>query len=206
MMPELLRCLVYTMGGYLSGNIMYAYWLPRWLRGVDVREFGSDHNPGAANATIACGLTMGIACALMDILKGAVPVALALRVGRLPLWYMVPVVLAPVVGHAWPILFEGKGGKAIATSFGVLIALMPEILLAPLWAVIILLCLPFIRDHRVLMVVTSSAMALGAFVLYPMIPVRLMACGVAAILVSRHRPPKERTPQTEQRSMALGDS
>lgn len=205
-MPELLRCLAYTVGGYLSGNIMYAYWLPRWIRGVDVRNFGADHNPGAANATVACGLPMGIACALLDILKGTAPVALALRVGELSLWYMVPVVLAPVVGHAWPILFEGKGGKAIATSFGVLIALMPEILLAPLWATIILLCLPFIRDHRVLMVVTSTAMAMGSFVLYPMLPVRLMACGVAAILVSRHRPPKERTPQTEQPSVALPDA
>lgn len=187
----------------MSGNIMYAYWLPRWLRGVDVREFGADRNPGAANATVACGLPLGVACALLDILKGTLPVMLALRVGHLSPWYMVPVVLAPVVGHAWPILFQGKGGKAIATSFGVLIGLMPEILLAPLWAAIILVCLPFIHDHRVLMIVTSTAMALGSFLLYPMIPVRVIACGVAGILVNRHRSPKERTPQTEQEGLFL---
>ncbi len=197
-MHDLFLCLVYTVGGYLSGNIMYAYWLPKWIRGVDVRDYGADRNPGSANATVACGLPMGIACAVLDILKGAVPVYLAMHVAKLPLWYMVPVVLAPVAGHGWPILFNGRGGKAIATSFGVLMGLMPEILLAPLWAVIILVCLPFIHNHSMLMVVTSSAMSLGSFLMYPVIPIHLMACGVAGILIIRHRPPKERTPQTEE--------
>ncbi len=196
-MHDLLLCLVYTVGGYLSGNIMYAYWLPKWIRGVDVREYGTDHNPGAANATIACGLPMGILCAVLDILKGAVPVSLAMHAAHLPMEYMVPVVLAPVVGHGWPLLFNGRGGKAISVSFGVLIGLMPEILLAPLWAVIILVLLPFIHNHTMLMVVSSTVMSLGSFFLYPMIPVRLMACGVSGVLIVRHRKPKERTPQTE---------
>jgi acyl phosphate:glycerol-3-phosphate acyltransferase len=197
-MHDLLLCIVYTVGGYLSGNIMYAYWLPKWIRGVDVREYGADHNPGAANATVACGLPIGITCAVMDILKGAVPVYLAMHMAQLPMEYMVPVVLAPVIGHGWPLLFNGRGGKAICVSFGVLIGLLPEILLAPLWAVIILVLLPFIHNHAMLMVVTSTAMSLGSFLLYPMIPIRLMACGVSGILIVRHRKPKERTPQTEK--------
>lgn len=196
-MPEMVRCLVYTLGGYLSGNIMYAYWLPRRLRGVDVRDYGSDHNPGAANATLACGLPVGVACALLDILKGTIPVALALHVGKLPLWYMVPVVVAPVAGHAWPVLFDGKGGKAIATGFGVLIGLLPGIWLAPLWAAIILVCLPFIHDHRVLMVVTSALLMVGSLLVYPMPPVRLMACGVAGIIMVRHCPPRVNLPEAE---------
>lgn len=182
-----LTCLFYTVAGYLSGCMMYAYWLPKWIKGVDVRAYGEDRNPGAANATRACGLPMGVLCAVMDILKGTVPVTLAIWVGQLTGWYMVPVVLAPVSGHAWPIFFGGRGGKAIAVSFGVLIGLMPPILLAPLWAVLLLICLPFIHDHRELIITTSALMAIGTFLLYPMPEVRAMACGVAAILMIKHR-------------------
>ena len=125
-----MKVVLYVCLGYLSGNIMYAYWVPKLLKGVDVRDYGADHNPGAANATLACGLPMGILCAVLDILKGTVPVTLALHVSDITGWALVPIVLAPVVGHAWPLLIPGKGGKAIATSFGAFIGLMPEILLA----------------------------------------------------------------------------
>lgn len=141
-----MKVVLYVCLGYLSGNIMYAYWVPKLLKGVDVRDYGADHNPGAANATLACGLPMGILCAVLDILKGTVPVTLALHVSDITGWALVPIVLAPVVGHAWPLLIPGKGGKAIATSFGVFIGLMPEILLAVLWAALLLICLPFTRN------------------------------------------------------------
>ena len=58
-----MKVVLYVCLGYLSGNIMYAYWVPKLLKGVDVRDYGADHNPGAANATLACGLPMGILCA-----------------------------------------------------------------------------------------------------------------------------------------------
>lgn len=187
-----MKVILYTCGGYLSGNIMYAFWVPKLLKGVDVRDFGADHNPGAANATLACGLPMGILCAILDILKGTVPVMLAFHFSGITDWALVPIVLAPVVGHAWPLLIPGKGGKAIATSFGVLIGLMPEILLALLWAALLLICLPFLHDHRELILFTSALLAMLSFVFYPMPAVRTMACGVSGILMYKHRPVKAR--------------
>ena len=189
------KVVLYVCLGYLSGNIMYAYWVPKLLKGVDVRDYGADHNPGAANATLACGLPMGILCAMLDILKGTVPVTLALHVSDITGWALVPIVLAPVVGHAWPLLIPGKGGKAIATSFGVFIGLMPEILLAVLWAALLLICLPFIKEHRELILITSALLAMLTFVIYPAPSVRAMSCGVSGILMYKHRPIKEKTPE-----------
>ena len=189
------KVVLYVCLGYLSGNIMYAYWVPKLLKGVDVRDYGADHNPGAANATLACGLPMGILCAMLDILKGTVPVTLALHVSDITGWALVPIVLAPVVGHAWPLLIPGKGGKAIAASFGVFIGLMPEILLAVLWAALLLICLPFIKEHRELILITSALLAMLTFVIYPMPSVRTMSCGVSGILMYKHRPIKEKTPE-----------
>ena len=178
----------YALLGYLSGNVMYAYWIPRLLKGVDVREYGADGNPGASNAASACGLPMGILCAVADILKGAMPVYAAVHLGGLMGWELFPVVLAPVIGHAWPALLHFQGGKAIATSFGVLIGLMPEILLALCWAVLLIVMLPFIKDHSTLIIVTTLMTAGAAFILYPFLWLQAAQCGISSILVYKHLP------------------
>ena len=188
MLPLAVKVILYTCLGYFSGNIMYAYWVPKLVKGVDVRDFGADRNPGATNATLACGLPMGVLCAALDVLKGLIPVTLAFHVSGLTGWALVPVVIAPVVGHAWPLMLPGRGGKAIATSFGVLSGLLPEILLAVMWAVLLLICLPFIHKHRELILITSALLAMLTFVIYHAMPIRVMACGVAAILMYKHRP------------------
>ena len=189
---RLLTSLAYTALGYLSGGILYAYLLPRLLRGIDVREGTDDHNPGGFNAVRACGLPLGVLCIVLDILKGTVPVLLAMRLGHVRDWYLVPVVLSPVIGHAWPLLLRGRGGKCISVSFGVLIALLPEILLGLFWAVAYLALLPVVRDHRVLTRVSSLLMLAAAFLVYPMAYVRAIACGVTGILQIKHR---RRSPQ-----------
>lgn len=190
---DLLRCVLYTVVGYLSGGIMFSYWLPRILRHVDVRDFGEDHNPGGFNAITACGLPIGIACIMLDILKGTLPVLAALYLGGLREWYLVPVVIAPVAGHAWPLLHHGQGGKAISVSFGVLIGLLPQLLLAVIWAVLYLALLPLIHDHRALTQLSSLLLLLCAFVVYPMAYVRVMTAGVVGILQIKHRKPDSQT-------------
>ena len=189
--------LVYTALGYLSGGILYAYLLPRLLRGIDVRDGTDDRNPGGFNAVKACGLPLGVLCIVLDILKGTVPVLLAIRVGGVQGWYLVPVVLSPVVGHAWPLLLRGRGGKCISVSFGVFIALLPDILLGLFWAVFYVALLPVVHDHRVLTRVSSLLMLVAAFLVYPMAYVRAIACGVTGILQLRHRRPGSRQAQQE---------
>lgn len=117
--------LVFLMLGYLSGSVMYAYLIPRYLKHVDVTEKSQDGNPGTANAFLYAGIPVGILVLLLELMKGFLPVHLAME--RLPaadpLFGLV--MAAPVLGHAFPLGRGRQGGKAIAVSFGVLLGIWP---------------------------------------------------------------------------------
>ena len=120
---------VFCLLGYLSGSIIFGYLIPRLLKGVDVRALSSDGNPGTANAFLYGGALCGILVLLADLGKGALPVFLAARHLNPEEKLFALVMAAPVVGHAYPLIDGfGKGGKAIAVSFGVLLGLYPVFL------------------------------------------------------------------------------
>lgn len=117
--------------GYVSGALPFGLWLGRVVRGVDVRTVGSG-NLGATNVFRSLGRGLGIATLLLDIAKGAVPVWL---VRALPIAHDVPggpeaaaliAGLAAVAGHVWTFLAGWKGGKGVATTVGVLLAVAPR--------------------------------------------------------------------------------
>lgn len=118
-----LKVLLFTVAGLLSGSMMFSAWLTK-LRGREIREYG-DGNPGAMNAFKAGGPAIGIPALLLDFLKGAVPVGLARwalgDVGRIVVngWWLIPVAIAPVLGHAFSPWRCFRGGKAVAVTFGV---------------------------------------------------------------------------------------
>jgi glycerol-3-phosphate acyltransferase PlsY len=94
--------------------------------GVDVRQVGEDANPGAANAFKAAGKSkwwLGMTVLLLDGFKGLIPVAVAYYNFNVTGWALVPVALAPIVGHAYSIFLRFRGGKAVATTFGIWTAL-----------------------------------------------------------------------------------
>lgn len=115
--------------GYLAGSIPFGVLLTRWLRGVDVREGGSG-NIGATNVTRVAGKKVGAVVLLLDALKGALPVALALwLLPGLPRAHAL-VGLAAVLGHVFPVWLKLRGGKGVATALGVLVVLVPTAALA----------------------------------------------------------------------------
>lgn len=116
-MAPWLTAVVLSLAGYLFGSVLFAVLLAH-LRRRDVRLVG-DRNPGAVNAFKAAGPVVGVLALLLDFLKGAVPVGLARWVLGVEGWWLVPVALAPVLGHAFPAFSPGRGGKAVAASFGV---------------------------------------------------------------------------------------
>lgn len=69
----------YIIGGYLSGSILYSYLLPKALKGIDITAESPDGNPGTANAFTCAGIPIGILVLCMELLKGYLPVHLALR-------------------------------------------------------------------------------------------------------------------------------
>jgi len=118
--------------GYLCGSIPFG-WLIGKMRGVDIREHGS-RNIGATNCGRVCGWPWGVLAFLLDVAKGFGPVFIA--VGLTPglvrdsrpqtVWLLnVAAALGPILGHTFPVWLKFKGGKAVATSLGVLLALPP---------------------------------------------------------------------------------
>ena len=109
---------------YLSGSIPSAHIAGR-LRGIDLRQHGSG-NLGATNVARVLGWKTGLVVFLVDVLKGALPVALLpgmITSSRPDLWALVFGVAA-IMGHVRPIFLLGKGGgKGVATAAGVFLAL-----------------------------------------------------------------------------------
>ncbi len=111
--------------GILCGSLLFSRYFPRILKKVDIVAISDDHNPGTANAMQHAGILVGILCLLGDLFKGVIPVHMAMRQGLESGCLFFLVMAAPVLGHAFSLFHRGKGGKAIAVSFGVLIGLMP---------------------------------------------------------------------------------
>jgi len=112
------RVILWTAVGFVSGSIPFSPWLVRLLLGQDIRQYG-DGNPGATNTWRAGGWRVGIVALLLDMVKGLLPVGLACSIVGISGWDLVPIALAPVLGHAFSLFLRLRGGKAVAASFGI---------------------------------------------------------------------------------------
>ena len=110
-----------TPGAYLLGSLPFSVWLGKLFLKKDIRKYG-DHNPGAANVFIAGNIAIGMAVVLLDIGKGMPFILLAHKMG-LSHADAVIVGLAAILGHAFSPWLGFHGGKGVATTYGVLIAM-----------------------------------------------------------------------------------
>src|SRR4030067_1683888 len=102
---------------FLSGSIPFSVWIGRWILKVDVRQYG-DKNPGTANVFRAGGRGWGVVAMLLDFLKGAIPIGVANWRSELGNFGLALVAIAPILGHAYSPWLCFRGGKALATTFG----------------------------------------------------------------------------------------
>jgi glycerol-3-phosphate acyltransferase PlsY len=107
---------------YIIGLFPSAYIAGRFQKGIDIRRIG-DRNAGAANVYRNISHLGGIAVLAVDAGKGALAVLLAQAVASQPIVFLCGV--AVVAGHNWPIFLRFKGGRGLATTIGVLLALLP---------------------------------------------------------------------------------
>ena len=120
---------------YLLGSIPTSVWLGRAAKGVDLREHGSG-NAGATNAFRVLGKPLGSVVLVLDMLKGFLAVNLALLQHSVEPGeeaYMVIKIglgLLAVVGHIFPLFAGFRGGKGVATTTGVALAIHPYAALA----------------------------------------------------------------------------
>lgn len=118
----MLQVLLWTVIGFVSGSLPFSVWLGRWLLRDDITRYG-DANPGATNVLRAGGKKAGALALLLDTLKALIPVCLAYYWAGITGWGLVPVALAPIAGHAFSPFLNFQGGKAVATTLGVWMAL-----------------------------------------------------------------------------------
>jgi glycerol-3-phosphate acyltransferase PlsY len=114
--------LLWFLIAFLSGSIPFSLILGKLLANKDIRTFG-DGNPGGTNAIKAGGVKVGAPAIFLDIAKGFVPISLAQHYGVAG-WSLVPVCLAPILGHAFSPFLRFHGGKALAATGGVWVGLV----------------------------------------------------------------------------------
>ena len=171
--------LLAVVGGYLLGSLPFGYWVPRLVRGEDIRTKGSG-NVGASNVFRVYGRSLGVPVALLDLAKGFAAAALGLWAGGALIGVLAGA--AAMIGHARPV-FLGfqKGGKMVATAGGALLALAPlaAFISIGIWLVTFLLT----RYASLASIVTALALVVSVLALgYPWPIVAFGIAGASAVI------------------------
>ncbi len=169
-----------VLGGYILGSMPFGYWVPRLVRGEDIRTQGSG-NVGASNVFRVYGRSLGIPVALLDLAKGFAAAALGLWLGGALIGVLAA--SAAMVGHARPV-FLGfqKGGKMVATAGGATLALAPlaAVVCIAVWLVVFLTT----RYASLASIVTALALAILVVVLdYPWPIIAFGIAGAMAVIL-----------------------
>jgi glycerol-3-phosphate acyltransferase PlsY len=175
--------LLAIVGGYLLGSLPFGYWLPRFLRGEDIREHGSG-NVGASNVFRVYGRGLGAAVALLDVAKGFAAALLGLWAGGALVGVLAAA--AAMLGHARPVFlrFE-KGGKMVATAGGATFALAPlaATICLGVWIVVCALT----RYASLASIATAVSLAVLLVVLGYPLPVAVFGVVGAIAVILLHR-------------------
>jgi glycerol-3-phosphate acyltransferase PlsY len=178
-----MRDLLLITAGYLIGSIPWGYIVPKLLRGVDIRTVGSG-NLGAANVWRALGFKAGLAVAVLDVGKGFAAALLGLWAGDELTGLLAGI--AAMIGH-WRPLFMGlaRGGKIVATTAGVVLALAPLAFsaMSVVWVVTFLLT----RYTSIASMVSAVSLPLFALAFGSSVPVVVFATGAALAILVLHR-------------------
>src|SRR5215831_4034173 len=168
---------------YCIGSVPFALLLSRRLGADDLRRVGSG-NIGAANVLRTSGVRAGVLVALLDMAKGAVSVALAMRLSS-DASAPAAAGLAAIVGHIYPAWLRFKGGKGVATACGVFAVLTP-LALPPALAIFatVVWATKYISLGSIL---ASVALPPLVYALGSSAPAVVAACAAASIIVFRHR-------------------
>lgn len=162
-MKELLLIIL----SYLIGSIPTSVWVSRQLYGIDIREYGSG-NAGATNTYRILGAKIGTFVMAVDILKGVIATSLYLLIPYYlhDEWdrtnFMIGLGLAAVLGHIFPIWADFRGGKGVATLFGMVLAIQPVVAICCVGVFLLVLFLTrFISLSSIL-----ASVAFAVFILF----------------------------------------
>lgn len=115
-----MRAFIVMLLSYVIGSFSSAYVIGKTSKNIDIRSYGSG-NAGATNALRVLGKKMGALTFFMDFIKGIIAVFIGNAIFGFTGSLLAGVFV--VLGHNWPVFLGFKGGKGVATSFGVLLVL-----------------------------------------------------------------------------------
>lgn len=186
--------LLFLICAYLIGSVPTAVWVSKGVFGMDIREYGSG-NAGATNTFRVLGPKAGTFVMVVDMLKGVI----AVRLSYLLPYYQssehltqlvnlqIGLGLAAVVGHIFPVWAGFRGGKGIATLFGLVLAIQPIVAIC---CVGVFLMILFLTRYVSLSSIIAS-IAFPILILYifnePEVFYRIFAIAVALMVVLTHQ-------------------
>jgi len=201
-----MRFIILIIGSYLLGSIPFGLLIAK-AHGKDLRSIGSG-NIGATNVSRALGRKWAYLCFGLDVLKGLLPMLATLSLARplstqsptervVLLWLWLAVGCAAILGHIFPIYLKLKGGKGVATSFGVALGLWPYYTICASFAVAVWVVVVLIWRY-------VSLASIGASVTFPLVlilaiivspgwdfvnlwPLLVAATAIPLMVIVRHR-------------------
>lgn len=193
---------------YLLGSVPTAVWIGKWLHNIDVREHGSG-NAGATNVIRILGWKTGLPVLIIDLAKGwlatMLPVFLHIAEPGSALITNLQIAagLISITGHIFPVFAGFRGGKGVATMFGVLLALQPLLTLCCIGV--------FLAVLSITGIVSVSSMSAGiAFPVFlflmfdtPSIVFKIFSIIVAIALIVTHRKNIGRLLRGEEKKLVI---
>jgi acyl phosphate:glycerol-3-phosphate acyltransferase len=176
---------------YLIGSIPTSVWVSKYFFNIDIRHYGSG-NAGATNTFRVLGSKAGTFVFFIDMLKGFMAVDLAYFIVKYQLDnialtnFQVILGICAVVGHVFPIWAEFKGGKGIATLFGMILAIQPSVAICLVFVFFAMLILT--RYVSLSSITASIAFPVLIFFIFrePDIMYRIFALATALLVVLTH--------------------
>ncbi|WP_420543988.1 glycerol-3-phosphate 1-O-acyltransferase PlsY [Streptococcus equinus] len=186
-----MKILVMIVIAYLLGSIPTGLWIGQYFYHVNLREHGSG-NTGTTNTFRVLGAKAGIITFIIDMLKGTLAALLPV-IFSTPEVSAVLIGLFAIIGHTFPIFANFKGGKAVATSAGVLLGFAPLFLL---YLVVIFVITLYLFSMISLSSVVAAGVAVLSVLIFPafgfLLPhydllFTLLIILIASIIIVRHK-------------------
>lgn len=153
---------------YILGSLPFGIFIAQTFCKIDPRQAGSK-NIGATNVSRICGFQYGVSVLILDLLKGFLPVMIALKISTSAV-FVTLTALAVIIGHMYSVFLYGKGGKGVATTVGVLLGIAPA---AAVWVIGVCLAVIYL----------TGFVSLGSLALVSSAPVIFLFTGNFAYII-----------------------
>lgn len=193
--------LILLLVAYFLGSVPSGVWYSLLQHKVDIRSLGSG-NSGSTNIGRNFGFKAAAIVAVCDVLKGLLPVLITSWIFPENKWIVIIVGIAALMGHAYPIFANFKGGKVVATSIGILLATHFPLAIVQILTLFAILYITSIMSF-------SALLSFGAACLYILISSPFWAfkvgfLGIFLFMCYRHRENIQRLLQRQEREIGWG--